>query len=279
MTQEFRPRWSDGLHYRVRRICRRPASVTMEAADAFGLSRQWMVGRRLRFATFHFPGWEVLLDGRTLLPGYPSTGLGLLTADVPPGRHKIRVEWTARTRNVPALSSAWRLCWCWPAWPDFGTACWSCHGSRFCVGPVRGLRPPASACHTVTAGKSAAGLSTFSVIASSRWPSRPASLSILYVRSTPQPSAAYWQLLDGTGRVVAELLARRTSIRCPQITGQRQPDRRRLPLRPTARSSRRNLQARAARAAGGSATDEEPLAVGSVTLSAATRPIPGLPNR
>lgn len=45
----------------------------------------------LRWHTFYFPGWEVLVDGRGV-ETYPSTALGLLTADIPAGAHDVQVR-------------------------------------------------------------------------------------------------------------------------------------------------------------------------------------------
>ena len=47
----------------------------------------------LRFNQFYFPGWEVRLDDGTQLPAYPSTNIGLLTVDVPAGRHHLTLAW------------------------------------------------------------------------------------------------------------------------------------------------------------------------------------------
>ena len=47
----------------------------------------------LRFNQFYFPGWEVRLADSTLLPAYPSTNLGLLTVDLPPGDHQLTLAW------------------------------------------------------------------------------------------------------------------------------------------------------------------------------------------
>src|SRR5690606_33176592 len=59
----------------------------------------------LRFNQFYFPGWEARLDG-TRQDAYPSTNVGLLTVDVPPGRHILSLAWTGTMlQRVAGVSS------------------------------------------------------------------------------------------------------------------------------------------------------------------------------
>ncbi len=56
-------------------------SLAVEAKETFPL----------RFHLFYFPGWQVSVDGR-LVPTYTSSELGLVTAEIPPGRHQVELN-------------------------------------------------------------------------------------------------------------------------------------------------------------------------------------------
>jgi hypothetical protein len=70
------------------------ATVTVERANSLGLEGRVSSpkGEPLRFATFYFPGWQVLLDGKQE-PTYPTTNMGLLTVTVPAGEHDLKLNW------------------------------------------------------------------------------------------------------------------------------------------------------------------------------------------
>ena len=51
------------------------------------------MGEPLRFTSLYFPGWRVTLSDGTALPPYPSTNMGLLTVDLPPGSYDLFLEW------------------------------------------------------------------------------------------------------------------------------------------------------------------------------------------
>ena len=74
-----------------------PPGLQVTLTDASPYERRLSVtaptATQLRFTDFYFPGWEVWLDGSQQLSPYPSTSLGLLTVDVPPGTHSIQVRW------------------------------------------------------------------------------------------------------------------------------------------------------------------------------------------
>lgn len=66
-------------------------------------------GFPLRLHAFHFPGWQGYVDG-VAVSAYPSGRLGLVTVDVPPGRHRVRVAFEDTTvRRVGAAISALSL--------------------------------------------------------------------------------------------------------------------------------------------------------------------------
>jgi len=63
----------------------------------------------LRLHAFYFPGWQGYVDDMAV-PTYPSSRLGLVTVDVPPGRHKVRVAFEDTvTRRAGAVLSALSL--------------------------------------------------------------------------------------------------------------------------------------------------------------------------
>jgi hypothetical protein len=93
---EFRPRWvqSDSLLP----FADGPGvvdAVSVEQASSYDLIAEVSsaTGGLLRFSTFYFPGWQVWVDDNQPATTYPSTSLGLLTVDLPPGSHRVRVTW------------------------------------------------------------------------------------------------------------------------------------------------------------------------------------------
>jgi hypothetical protein len=94
--------------------------VVLEAANAYELvaTVTTTTTTALRFNSFYFPGWQVLLDGKQALRIYPSTNLGLLTVDLPKGTHEVRLMWAGTTaQSLGAMLSqltlvllSW-LCW------------------------------------------------------------------------------------------------------------------------------------------------------------------------
>ncbi len=96
--QEFRPRWvSPTLELEPQTVEPGSASalVTPLAANPLQMRVQTTSPSPfpLRFNTFFFPGWEISLDGVTTLTAYPSTSLGLLSAEIPAGEHVVEVKW------------------------------------------------------------------------------------------------------------------------------------------------------------------------------------------
>lgn len=95
--QEFRPRWADAtLALREQPAAVAPApALTVVRANSLDLeaTARVTVTTPLRFTDFYFPGWQVTLDGAPVTT-YPSTSLGVLTVDLPPGEHVIRKTWT-----------------------------------------------------------------------------------------------------------------------------------------------------------------------------------------
>ncbi len=106
--QEFRPRWAGStLEYDGEAApAARDLEMTLEQGNALDLKMQLeSAGGPLRFTTFYYPGWRVQTEAG-LLQTYPSTNLGLLTVDLPPGAHSLSVTWvgTASQRAAATVS-------------------------------------------------------------------------------------------------------------------------------------------------------------------------------
>lgn len=101
--QEFRPRWADAtLALQEQPPTHSPApAISVTRANALDLeaTAHVTVTTPLRFTDFYFPGWQVTLDGAPAAT-YPSTSLGVLTVDLPPGEHVIRKQWTHTPAQV-----------------------------------------------------------------------------------------------------------------------------------------------------------------------------------
>ena len=73
--------------------------ASLEMIRAGGASDELWVrspqGTALRFYTYYFPGWRVMIDGKRLPDSAlrPETPNGLLTVDVPPGEHRVLLRW------------------------------------------------------------------------------------------------------------------------------------------------------------------------------------------
>jgi hypothetical protein len=98
-VQEFRPRWvSMALELVPETVDAQspPAEIQPLAANPLHLRLRTAAPASfsLRLNTFFFPGWQITLDDTTVLTSYPSTNLGLLTAEIPAGEHIIDVRWT-----------------------------------------------------------------------------------------------------------------------------------------------------------------------------------------
>jgi hypothetical protein len=105
-VQEFRPQWaSRNLLYTTPPNLSAPP-LTLEPVQGNAYTTVLNVTANitttanvpLRFNQFYFPGWQVRMkDGAgngTILPTYPTTNVGLLTVDVPPGAHQLTLTWT-----------------------------------------------------------------------------------------------------------------------------------------------------------------------------------------
>ncbi len=126
--QEFKPRWAGDVT-KLAPMPEAPASeaerlpqevdLVLSRGNAYDLEARVSVaaGGPLRFSQFYFPGWRVILDRRTVLQAYPSTSLGLLTVDLPPGAHELSLSWSGTAlQHVAAgttLVTLAALVWVW----------------------------------------------------------------------------------------------------------------------------------------------------------------------
>jgi hypothetical protein len=95
--QEFTPRWAqDPLELAPESVdWAAQVDLSLLRSNSYGVeaSASSLRGGPLRFSSYYFPGWRVVLDDRDELPTYPTTNLGLLTVDLPPGEHLVSVRW------------------------------------------------------------------------------------------------------------------------------------------------------------------------------------------
>ena len=96
-TQEFRPRWSVGNVYEPPSddLTANHGQVSISQASDYSLRVKISTpqGGPLRFTSLYYPAWRVTLEDGRVLPTYPSTDLGLLTVDLPPGAHAFYLRW------------------------------------------------------------------------------------------------------------------------------------------------------------------------------------------
>ncbi|MCB9119480.1 MAG: hypothetical protein H6640_07095 [Caldilineaceae bacterium] len=97
-VEEFRPRWAAGdLALEQQPQMADAGSLYLANLHVNPLELAVLVSTpataTLRFQDFYFPGWRIVTStGQSLRP-YPSTALGLLTVDLPPGTYVIDKLW------------------------------------------------------------------------------------------------------------------------------------------------------------------------------------------
>lgn len=218
-VQEFRPRWADEtLELDPTTVPGQPggeAKIALLAANPFRfqLRVESEQGTALRFANYYFPGWRARLDGTTPLNAYPTTNLGLLTFDVPPGAHSVEVEWTGtRAERWAALLSqvALALLILWQVrrpsrqrWVGaalvpllgFGLAATYLRPAADAVQPVPG-EPPLAGVRLL--GHRGPELAADGIAVYPYW---------LATATQPPPFKLRWQVRAATGQVVAQTTA------------------------------------------------------------------------
>jgi hypothetical protein len=217
--QEFTPRWvQDPLNLRNRNETGAPQwEVSVQAGNAYGLEARitGSQGGPLRFGGYYFPGWQALLDGHTSLATYPSTNLGLLTMDLPPGEHTLRLMWTGTTiqragtlLSLLALAGLAALAWftaprARERWLAVPALCLLLTGAGATFVPAR-LQPVLAAAEPASAG----GVH----LAGYRTARGPGNVLYIYpywnvTEPTPGPFRVHWRLEDAAGQTVSQVFS------------------------------------------------------------------------
>ena len=97
-VEEFRPRWAgDGLLLDTSPELQPASTIEITDLQASPVELSMQVNAptttTLRFQDFYFPGWEIVGEHGSALTPYPSTNLGLLTVDMPPGQYRVHKLW------------------------------------------------------------------------------------------------------------------------------------------------------------------------------------------
>jgi hypothetical protein len=218
--QEFRPRWADRtllLREQPAPTSPTPEIVLVAGNDhALELTITNAVTTPLRFGDFYFPGWQVTLDGVSPLATYPSTNLGLLTVDVPPGSHTLRKTWQDQPVHVAgtlvslaALAGLTVLAGL--AWRDRRTRLWALLPATLLVLGLSGWLWPRQVAAITTPQQPLSGHGirllgyrseddgAGQVILHPYWQVSDAPPEDLYLR---------WQVLDADGRVLGDTTVR-----------------------------------------------------------------------
>jgi len=183
----------------------------MQAASAFGVRAavKSAVGGPLRFTTYYFPGWEARLDGSVLLPTYPSTNLGLLTIDLPPGSHELTVTWAgtpvqhlATALSLLALGGLAWLCW------RYGRPRWLCGLPllALCLGIYAAYWPrPMDKIQTTDQPVELPGVQLLGFRSEQRESGYLDIYPYWYVSAQPARFRVHWLLADMAGQVLSEV--------------------------------------------------------------------------
>ena len=216
-SAEFRPRWADSSQL-IPDPAAGPgtAQVALLAGSNYGLAARAVDGSGgpLRFTTFYFPGWEVTLDGSRVLQTHPSTSLGLLTVDLPPGHHEFELVW--RGTEVQRIAGLITLMTLAGLVLLYGLRKQERHlaiapAALLVCGLLASFSRPVSQPVQSPIQKTGTSEVTFLGYRSDEMPGAEQLLlyPYWYVRQTP--SAAFrtrWQLLDGGGRIVSQIESR-----------------------------------------------------------------------
>lgn len=96
-AHEFMPRWVTLLALDPTTVDNEPMPARVRVLEANPWSTRIEVSAQesstLRLTDFYFPGWSAVTDTGVSLPVRPTTSLGLLTIDVPPGDLVVEVAW------------------------------------------------------------------------------------------------------------------------------------------------------------------------------------------
>ncbi len=213
--QEFRPRWADEtLVLREQPATSDPPPrLAVQRANPLDLelTAQVAITAPLRFTDFYFPGWQVTIDGAPAAL-YPSTSLGVLTVDLPPGEHAIRKTWT----HTPVQTAG--------TWISLITlavlmaAGWRAPGARwlaalpalFLIAGLYGWLTPRSLAPVQQPASPVqhAGMSLLGYQLDATDANRPVVRSFWTVAAPPGDLRLRWQVIDAHGAVVGDATTR-----------------------------------------------------------------------
>ena len=214
--EEFMPRWAQwGTFVPSSDLAPGQTEVRVLQANSYDLTAavSSATGGPLRFTSFYFPGWRVVLDGEQILRPYPSTDLGLLTVDLPPGSHALQLSWSGTTVqhwaaavSLLALAGLTWFSWC------RGRCRWlAVFPSALLVGGLAvAIIPPAlSSVQAPSVSLTAGGVSLEGFRTEFKNPRYLLVYPYWYVHTTPSATfRARWQLRNNGGDVVGETTTR-----------------------------------------------------------------------
>jgi hypothetical protein len=162
--------------------------------------------------TSYFPGWRAVLDDTVELQLYPSTNLGLLTVDLPPGRHDLRVTWAGtglqRWATILSLLALGGLAWfTWRTLRNRWLA--AIPLVLLALGLVALARQaPMVDAQALPQAIEAGGVELLGYRVMQKGDHDLYIYPVLYVRQTPSDDTRVrWLLRDETGRIVSDVVA------------------------------------------------------------------------
>jgi hypothetical protein len=212
---EFRPRWA--IYNKYFPDGEASADLThldLQSAGPYGMTIavESPRGGPLRFANFYFPNWRVVLDGQYPLRPYPSTTLGLLTVDLPPGPHQVEVKWVSTplewAATIISLATLLVLAWITARWVKKG---WQVVLPPLMIGVgLVSLLWPSPSASVLTPAQPVSGYGVNLV--GYQWDQSAQPYPIIHphwhVGSTPPASlAVQWQVRDEAGNIVSDVLS------------------------------------------------------------------------
>lgn len=215
-VQEFRPQWAD-TDLILDTVPLRAAPVDINGLQVSPLALAMQVNvpttTTLRFQDFYFPGWRITAKDDKPLTPYPSTDLGLLTVDLPPGAYTVNKAWHdppfagfGAGLSLLTLTLVAGVCLVNRRYRWFALL-----PSLFLVtGVTTWIQTPVMTAVTrPTTPLAAAGLRLLGFYVEPVKPGQMLLYSYWYVTASPPPDLQFrWQLRDTTGAVVQDYVRR-----------------------------------------------------------------------
>lgn len=217
-VEEFRPRWaSSDLALGQQPLAAGAEALYLTNLRVNPLELAVLVSTpttaTLRFQDFFFPGWSVTTSTGQSLQPYPSTALGLLTVDLPPGSYVINKRWrdpplarlgamiSLLTLGVLAIVSLLDRRFRWLSMPA---------AVVLLAALITWVQaPPLEAVHLPKSTVNGFGLHLLGYRMERVEPGYMLIYPYWYVTAPPPPDLRFrWQLLDAGGKVVQEYVRR-----------------------------------------------------------------------